>query len=222
VKNNQIVRPELPLETIDPFQASVGCLLVVTFPKTNSKNYPFAVNIAEGAERYAIAVINGKLMHVAVFGKTQADAGRASALLGYIQSWRGALVFVQGQIVQDRYRLPQVLTCFLQSCQCRDKKAHCHRIIDDPFSDIPRNLNMSISISFAPKPQIKREMRIDRFTFPCKYLFSWFRFQEGHPSSLQDQIQAAGVEHGCNVCPNFSSEDFEKIGFRSVMRDAFE
>jgi hypothetical protein len=220
--DTQIIRNEPSLKTIDPFEASIDCLLVVAFPKTTSKFYSFAVNIASGAERYAMVQIEGKLMHVAAFGKTQVDAGRASALLGYIQSWRGAFVFVQGKAVQDRYRLPQVINCFLQSCQCRDTKAHCHTIIDDPLSDISRNMNLSISLNFSPKPNMKKEKRIDLFTFPCKYLFPWFHFQRGHPSTFQDQIQAAGVEHMCNVCPHFSPDDFRKTGYRSIEQDVFD
>jgi hypothetical protein len=113
--------------------ASLNCLLVITFSKTNSKNYVFALSLAEGAERYGIATIGGKPMHVAVFGMNQADAGRASALIGYVSGWKGTFIFVQGRIVHDPYRLQEVLNCYLLSCQCRDTKAHCHFIIDDPF-----------------------------------------------------------------------------------------
>ena len=85
MKANQLVKTT---EQIDPFQASLECLIVIAFPKTNSKNYAFAVRIAESAERYAVADISGKSMHIAVFGKTQADAGRAATVLGYTQGGR--------------------------------------------------------------------------------------------------------------------------------------
>jgi hypothetical protein len=182
---------------IDPFQASLGCLLVVSFPKSNSKYYAFALSMAEGAERYGVATIGGKPMHVAVFGMTQADVGRASALIGYTRGWKGAFIFVGGKIVHDSYRLEEVLKCYLQSCQCRDTKAHCHFVIDDPFE------SESGSQFFNPGG--------DKYIFPCKHLVTWFRFQNNHPSSIEDQIQAAGVEFGCNLCPNFAPNDFRKV-----------
>jgi hypothetical protein len=84
VAEKKSLQTEPTFQIIDPFQASVNCLLVVAFAKTNSPNYPFAVSLAEGAERYGNAEIGGKHMHVAVFGRTQADTGRALALIGHI------------------------------------------------------------------------------------------------------------------------------------------
>ncbi|HTF71705.1 MAG TPA: hypothetical protein VK638_54465 [Edaphobacter sp.] len=117
---------------IDPFLASIECLIVIAFPKTNSKNYAFAVRIAESAERYAVADINGQSMHIAVFGKTQVEAGRAATVLGYTQGWKGTLLFLQGRAIRDSYRVREVIECFLQSLQCSDTKAHCHEVVDDP------------------------------------------------------------------------------------------
>ena len=80
------------LEVIDPFQESVNSLVVVAFPKSSSKNFTFALSIAQGASRYAITEIGGKQMHFAAFARTQADAGRASALLGHANSWKGTMI----------------------------------------------------------------------------------------------------------------------------------
>ena len=177
------------------------------------------MNIAEGAERYGVAAVGGKPMHIAVFGLTQADAGRASALIGYTRGWKGAFIFVGGKIVHDSYRLEEVLKCYLESCHCRDTKAHCHFVIDDPFEA-------------APGSQLSRQASSDKYIFPCKHLVTWFHFQSDHPSSVEDQIQAAGVEFGCNFCPNFVPNDFRKIesksrphkaaGASEVIRDKFE
>lgn len=74
---------------IDFFGESINNLLVVAFPKSSSKNFKFALSLAMGASKYCTTDIDGKAMHVACFAKTQADAGRASTLLGYIGGWRG-------------------------------------------------------------------------------------------------------------------------------------
>ena len=190
-------------QIIDPFQASVGCLLVVAFSKTNSVNYPFAVSVAEGAERYGTAEIGGKSMHVAVFGKTQADAGRALALIGYVRGWRSAFVFAQGKMVGDTYHLQEVLSCYVQSCQCSDIKAHCIFVIDDPFEDDNNH-------------QMSNHESTHKYVFPCKLLVTRFQFQSDHPSSIVNQIQAAGVAQCCNFCPHFSPEGFSEIGTGGV------
>ena len=46
---NQIANTESSLKIADPFGASMDALLVVPFPRSNSKNYGFAVSIAETA-----------------------------------------------------------------------------------------------------------------------------------------------------------------------------
>lgn len=186
---------------IDPFQASMGSLMVIAFPKTNSKNYQFAVKIAESAERYAVVEINGQSMHVAAFGKTQVDGGRAAALLGYTRGWKGTLLFVKGKALRDSYRVQEVIECFMQSCECSDIKAHCHEVVNDP----------KYSPHYSPYEYPTGKRKIDRYIFPCKHLLPWMHFKEDHSSSYQDQIQAMGVKHACTVCPNFRPQDFVKI-----------
>ena len=202
MKANQIVKAS---GQIDPFQSSIECLIVIAFPKTNSKNYAFAVRIAESAERYAVTEINGRSMHIAVFGKTQVEAGRAATVLGYTQGWKGTLLFLQGRAIRDSYRVREVIECFLQSLQCSDTKAHCHEVVDDP--------------KYSPHDYGFRRKKVDRYIFPCKHLLPWFRFSVDHPSAYKDQIQAAGVKHSCNVCPNFCPDDFKKIGQRPAEQD---
>ncbi len=210
------------LEVIDPFQESVNSLVVIAFPKSSSKNFTFALSIAQGANRYAITEIGGKQMHFAAFARTQAEAGRASALLGYANSWKGTMIFSGGKLIPSGYQVVQVIECFLESCSCRDSKAHCQTVIDDPFSETIQDLSMSISIRLVDRPSLKQEVKIDRYAFPCKYLLSWFRFQKNHPSTPHDQIQAAGVGKSCNICPHFRPEDFKVVGVKTVIKDAFE
>lgn len=195
MKANQLVKAT---GQIDPFQASMGSLLVVAFPKTNSKNYRFAVQIVESAERWAIVEINGQSMHVVAFGKSQVEGGRAATLLGYSLGWKGTLLFVKGRLLRDSYEVREVIECFVQSCECTDIKAHCHEVMNDP------RYSRYYDDSYDRK-------KIDRYIFPCKHLMPKMRFDAKHPSSYQDQIQAAGVKYACTVCPNFRQQDFVKI-----------
>ena len=217
-----LTKSNTQIEVVDPFQESVNALLVVAFPKSSSKNFAFALSIAQGASRYAITEIGGNQMHFAAFARNQGDAGRASALLSYVSGWKGTMIFSRGKVIPNSYLVSQVIDCYLESCSCRDSKAHCQTIIDDPFSSVPQNLSMSISIRLVERPPIKQEIQVDRYAFPCKYLFSWFRFQKDHPSSPQDQIQAAGVSKGCDICPHFKPDDFQVVGTKTVVKDFFE
>ncbi|NTV44973.1 MAG: hypothetical protein HGB11_00230 [Chlorobiales bacterium] len=216
-----LVNSNIQQEVIDPFQESVNALLVIAFPKSNSKNFTFALSIAQGATRYAITEIGGRQMYFASFARNQADAGRASALLSYVDSWKGTVIFSSGKVIPNGYFVSQVIQCYLESCSCRDSKAHCQTIIDDPFSEFTQNQNMSISIHVVDRPSIKQKIEIDRYAFPCKYLFSWFRFQKDHPSTPQNQIQAAGVSKGCNICPHFKPDDFKVVGSKIILRELF-
>ena len=207
---------------VDPFEASLRFLLVVVFSKSNSKNFPLALNIAEGATQFAVADINGRPTYFACFGKNQADAGRAVALLDYVRAWKGVQIFSRGKLLQSPYHVVEVLNCFLESQSCRDSSAHCHKVIDDPFSEEVDEMGLSFSIRLTDQPSLKHEVEIDRFTFPCQLLLHRFRFQKDHPATPEDQIQAAAVRQGCDWCPNFDPDNWNKIGTRKAVKEFFE
>ncbi len=225
-KHVEIELRGLNITPIDPFQESLDNLLVIAFFKSRAASYPIVVGIAEAAARYGIFSIDEKPMHVAVFGKTQADAGKASAIIWYTLGWKGVLVFCRGKLIPNGYPILEVINCFQESCSCRDKRAHCQKVIDDPFIEkqAESRTPMSISIKITSDPQrtMKRDLKVDRYVFPCKYLYPRFTFQTDHPSSPEDQIQAGAVKAGCDICPNFEPDQYRKIGFRLVETDLFE
>ena len=50
-------------------------------------------------------------------------------------------------------------------------------------------------------------------------MLKWFRAQRDHPASVQDQIQAEGVEKMCDVCPRFDPDDF---GVTAIKRKSWK
>ncbi|SEN00827.1 hypothetical protein [Halomonas caseinilytica] len=206
---------------IDPFDASLRYMLVVVFPKSTSKNFSLVLNIAEGAEQYAVADINGKSTYFVCFGESQSDAGRAVAILDYVRTWKGVQVFSKGKLLQNSYHMAPVLNCYLESQSCRDYQAHCYKVIDDPFSEEVEGRG-TLSIRVVDKPSIKHEVEMDRYLFPCNFLFNRFRFQKDHPSSIADQIQASAVKSVCDWCPNFEPVKWRKVGTRKVLKDFFD
>lgn len=210
-------------KTIDPFVASAENLLVVTFQKSTSKSYPLAVNIAQGAQDYTEANIGGKLVHFVIFGKNRAEAGRAQALINYISGWKGIQVFAGGKMIQNPWSIMQVLNCFLEASGCNDWKAHCLKIIDDPYNTRPASRGMSFTIRITEKPEMpKQAVEIKQYTFPCAYLKNRFKFQLQHPSSPENQIQAGAISEGCDWCPYFKTESYEIVGTKTEYHEFFE
>src|SRR5690606_33405523 len=100
-----------------------------------------------------------------------------------------------------------------ESCLCTDFRAHCFRIMDDPAFVEPSTFGLSISIREGPA-NIKYEI-VDRYSFPCSKIFTSTRIDPEHPSSHQDQIQAAAVKKLCHLCPRFDPGNFRKIGTKT-------
>jgi len=216
---NAIDKINTRIEVIDPFKESVNSLLVVVFPNSASKNFAFALNIAQLADVYAVTEVGGKTMNLAVFSRCRDQAGKAIALIKYANSWKGVMYFCRGKLLVNRYQIVKVIECFLESCSCRDNKAHCHIVIDDPFLERIQDMSLTISIRMVDVPLLKKECTIDLYSFPCKYLYNRFKFQKNHPSTPQDQVQAGGVEIGVDVCPNFNPDEFNVVGSRRVLKD---
>ncbi len=119
-------------ETLDPLAESRTGLLAVSFAKSASDAYPLAVNVAQGAARYAEVEIGTQCVHLVAFAKTPEDAARALALLHYVAGWKSAQVFAAGRLVANAYSVAEVLECYLQASACTDRSAHCQTVIDDP------------------------------------------------------------------------------------------
>jgi hypothetical protein len=186
-KMNGITLQSNEMQKIDPFYESVDSMLVVAFPKSSSKNFSFALSVAESASKFAITEINKKIMYVAVFSKSPADAGKAKVLLSYTNSWKGTLIFHGGNLLRGGFEVSRVIDCYAKSESCKDPKAHCNTVVT-PYG-------------FGEKP----------YLFPCKLISYHFKLHSVHPSSIEDQIQALAVNHGCEWCPNFHPENFKLV-----------
>ncbi len=207
----------------DPLTASLENLLVVSFPKSTSKSYPLAVNIAKGANYYDEIIVGNKPVHFVVFGKTREEAGRAQALMNYVSGWKGVQIYSGGKIIQNIWEATMVIGCYLEASACKDWRAHCHIVIDDPYAEIPTTGGLSFAIRINDKPSMpKQAIELGRYIFPCSYLKPYVNFQKEHPSSQEDQIQAAAVEKGCDWCPLFDPKHYKKVSVRIIEKNFFE
>jgi hypothetical protein len=208
-------------KTVDLIEDSLSHLLALSFSKSASPVYPLAVNIAQGAAKYAELEVSRKPVHLVAFAKTRDEAARALALIGYVSGWKTTQVFAGGRLMQRPYTVQQVLDCYLGASACHDRTAHCHRVIDDPY-DTQLDLEdaFTIRVSTGPEPPRQR-VEIDRYLFPCSLLKDRFRFQVDHPASPEDQIQAGAVRDGCDWCPLFDPRDYGRIGTRVASKAVF-
>ena len=123
-------------------------------------------------------------------------------------------------MIENLYTVASVLRCYMKSETCRNKAAHCHKVVDDPFRVTPKSSGGGFTISITDKKIRKYNVEIDQYLFPCSFMEYRFHFQNNHPASIEDQIHAAAVEHGCNWCPNFRADDWQKVGTRLEMRES--
>lgn len=213
---NEIVRHS------DPLTESIGNLMVVLFPKSTSKNYPLAVNIAVGAAYYDAKLIDGVLINYAVFSKNREQAGRLQGLLDYISEWKGVQFFINGQLEKDLIKINRVLVCYLKASSCNDWRAHCFKVIDDPLRQEINDHRSELIIRITDKPAMpKVAIEIDQYVFPCSLIYHFKVFQANHPATMEDQIQAESVRFGASWCPLFDATNFQKSGIRYIKKEFF-
>lgn len=196
------------LMPLEPLKISRDLMLVVCFQRSTSKSFPVALSLAQQASHFERGVLGESPMYAAGFKMTKEDAGVASALLKYVAKWAGTLVFANGRLISYSYELMTVLDCYMNAEMCRDPRAHCERIVDDPAYQAARRSNFSININ----PSAIIDVQVKRYAFPCRNLHHTFNFQPNHPASYADQIHAAGIESMCNLCPRFNPDAFREVG----------
>lgn len=217
--------PQELTERIDPLSDSFRYLLVLSFAKSSSSSYPLALSVAQGAAKYAETTVGRQLVHLAAFSRDREGAAKALAVMKYLSGVRSLQIFCNGTTTRSAYAVSGVLECYLKACSCADHAAHCCKVIDDPFlnrSATP-GLSYSISLNLSTEPGSTPKARtVQRYLFPCSYVLPRFRYQHGHPSSIQDQIQAAAIDAECQWCPNFQPDRFQKLPTVVVFEDGRE
>lgn len=201
-------------KNIDIYNITSLRQIVVVFPKSRSNSYPAALSLAKNADQYAETVIgDNNLFHMAGFDLKPQNAQTISSILRYLNGLKGVQTYVNGNLVVNSYTMDEFLNCYINACQCNDYKAHCNAVKHeyDVFSgDDKQSFTVSLSLSdlFGKSPAKSEKL----YLVPCNYIFNYgFRIQKNHPSSSQDQIQAAAVQRSCQICPLLKPQDFRAI-----------
>lgn len=80
---NEIKTVEDKNSRVDFFEESFGNKLVIVFVKSPSKNFSFALSIAELSEKFMIADFNKNKLYTAVFTMSKSCIEKAKVLLVY-------------------------------------------------------------------------------------------------------------------------------------------
>lgn len=192
-------------------------LVLVLFLRSRSEAFPWAFDVASKASLFVERDLETLKIFVAGFVPTFEGATQAMDLIHYVRGWKGTHFYAQGRMVigemAQAFHLESVLRCFADSCATRDYRAHCFRLIDNPFDPLAPYRNFDhINMYFR---HFEVSAVDGTYVFPCKHMLQWFRAQRDHPASIPDQIQAEGVDKMCDVCPRFDPDDF---GVTSIMK----
>jgi hypothetical protein len=189
-------------ERFDIVEQSTRHAIAVSFPASRSAAYPSAVAIAKGAPHYTEGDVGGRVMHFAAFTGTRDGMRQAQALIQTMRGYKGLLIYAGGSL-QQWARTLHVLRCYVDSTACADSRAHC--AISVHKQSITFHGAGSGVFDITPD-FLQTRAQGNAYLFPCRLLANnfLFKFQPGHPSSEEDQIQAAAVREGCSWCPNFN------------------
>lgn len=196
---------------------STNYLITVFFAQSRSKNFEAALNIAMQANHFEEVTVGNSKFYLASFGITLPQSSLALLLMDFVNNWKGSHIFLKGVPLRNSYNIISTLECFQNSMRCSNSQAHCHTIqkmIGETAN--PQSTSFSINIKvehfldkILPKEEVKEEVK---WIHPCRKISYYLReLNSQHSASLQDQLQAQAVSHGCDICPNFKPSDLRKI-----------
>lgn len=153
-----------------------GIWIATSFPSSKGARYPYAVELARGADFYREDRAGKGLIHVAGFRNSRDSLLRAIALLEYAGAIRGCMTS-NGSSIWDSGRTLRVLRCYLSGGSCRT-----------PYESPFRVFQMGATPALLP----------------CKLIDGYFIRNWHTIGTIREQLQAAAVEAGCEWCPLFT------------------
>ena len=209
---NELMVSQFLTNSAPAISANGATCLAIAFPKSRSANYGAAVNFARHASFYDESEVESNLYHFAGFGTDRTQVTLALSVTKLLLNIKGTMFYAGGKLVMERFRIESVLSCYLTACGSKDYRAHCHIVINDPFQ-VKSATSDSFSLDMMDFVRMDSQAPAVQCLFPCRFLagFSDMGLSGRHPSSQEDQIQAAAVRRGCDWCPSFHPEDFKNL-----------
>lgn len=148
-----------------------------------------------------------KSMFLVVFEKTAEQVRLASAITSELHSasWKYTL-FANGRVQRNKHALLNTLDCMAVASRCKDHRAHCHQILEDPFEETERPIGLTFSIfNVSEESDEPKEF----WTLPCKMLDGFVKFDRRLKANPAAQLDAAAVARNVNLCPFFAPSEFK-------------
>lgn len=195
----------------NPFSLSMKYLLVVTFNKSNSKNFQTALLWAKSAEVFKEFKMGKDEIYLCAFGKNVEQAGAANVFLHYVENWSGKQIYIGGRIhFGSIYNLSGILDCYQKSLSCQNVKSYCCFLSDDVFlSHQPQSTSFTISLSLE-KIEKKDSEKKPLYVVPCQNLQYRKIEKDTCLGSWSEQIQALAVRENLAWCPSFNAALFRQ------------
>jgi hypothetical protein len=209
----------------DIIQQASQFVVAVLFPKSKSAVYPLALNLARSASMYQELELDGHMFHVAFFAADIDSMKRALSLINFACRITHAQIYGRGQLIRNSFKAISVIECYINSLKPDNYKAHCfvlkrcrifgeQNLLTGPIGSVPDIDIVDIEVRVdGGVPIDEGPYGATSFIIPCAYLtrFADFKLLSVIPASFVDQIRSAGAEHGCDWCPNFRPDEFQKL-----------
>ena len=154
--------------------------IATSFPSSKGARYPYAVELARGADYYRESPVGKGLIHVAGYLTTLESIQRAVAVLEYAGNIRGCMT-ANGSSIWDSGRTLRVLRCYLGALSLQDPSSYCKI----PYESTFRVFQMGAAPALLP----------------CRLIDGYFIKNWHTTGTIPEQLQAAAVEAGCEWCP---------------------
>lgn len=209
------------LQIIDSDDILKGCIVFFAFPKSKSANFPIALSIAQAGAAYGEQNVNGRILYWTGFKNSIKDIEKAAELLRLAGSWVGSMAKINGCNITKPFNAYLTLSCYLKGVQSSNRFAYCHKIIEDPFHPdydvITQKIKLKplFAFDFSHTKYVTEKAR--KHVFPCKKMLEsspfhqQFKFNQLPNVLPHEEIEAAAIEYGINICPFFAPKDFREI-----------
>lgn len=201
-----------PGAEVDLIADSINHPLAVVFSQSSSPNYLLAVETAQKAHKYHERIEPKKTRtHLAVFSSDRVQLSRALHLLGYVKGLKSTRLFAGGKMLPNAHVIEEVLSCYLTALRCNNWRAHCHKVVSEPWVKLPSSSKELMSMEWVkPPPAVKS------YLVPCALVAAFGGSQvalekTSFAATKQEKIQAIGVRRGCDWCPNFRPNEFKEL-----------
>lgn len=187
-------------------------LLRIIFTKSSSKHYKYALRLVKLAD-YSTQD-EEETAHELVYLKNLYSAQNALALLEIAKDWKGTFVIINGDLITNKWQLCETLSCYIQSQQSNDVRAHCYRVMHlDVDVTTPTYLENFQIDNIQKYLQHTKENKRRRQTWiiPCQRVAVWSTQLRHAGTKVEDRIQAIAVEQSCNWCPLFNYKKTSRL-----------